>query len=96
MYFITVVSKPRDDMDFPNTRTVGIFQFLYMAFDAVETNSCDIWEHAYDYAVIQELEVNSIYPDVILEMWFEFDILSQKYHQTKKPERFKNIIFGLG
>lgn len=60
MYFI-IVLRSEDDKNFTSIRTVGFYQKFEDAYNAVINNSCDIFEHTYSYAMIEELS-EGLYP----------------------------------
>lgn len=77
--------------DFGSRNLCGWYMSKTDAFKAVENNMCDIWEHCYDYALIEEV-VEGLYPCSRTRWFFKFDIESMTYKQIEEPEWLSRFI----
>lgn len=79
------------------SRCVGFYYDLDFTIEAVENNSCDIYEDGhYQYAVVEEFK-EGIYNFQNKEIWFEWNKRKKKYKKIEKPKQLNYIIcFGMG
>ena len=89
MFFITCFSKIATDnlgwLDMGSVRTFGF-----------NTNSCDMWEYLYDYAVVEEMHP-AIHPEVENRWFYKYDREKDGFFRMEEPEVFKhycNIALG--
>ena len=76
--------------DFGSTNLCGWYFDFQDAYRAVTENMCDIWEHTYDYALIEEVE-EGLYPSSMKRWFFHFDEDSLIYDPIKEPEFLKHF-----
>ena len=76
-------------------RTVGYFSDMEEAQEAVERNSCDIYESGYyPYAVVEEVE-DGLYPYCPKAQWYQWN--GGRYVKIPKPEGLKHVVnFSIG
>lgn len=92
MYFITTLDY--DDLD---SRCLGYFENFNDAAEIILTNRFDIHEGNYQYAVIEDVMADQIYPETHGEWWFEWNNSTQKYNPIDKPEKFSHLCnFSIG
>lgn len=90
---VTIYENTFDD------RCVGVFSTLEIARDIVERNALDIYERSYKYAVIEEKEIDHLYPHGGEQYWYEWqgDPDTGKYVSCERPDKYKNTSgFGIG
>ena len=91
MYFITCLENLEHDilgwMDPP--RCFGYFLTYDSAYEAIETNKCDVWKMGiYNYAVIERIEPG-IHSHAEEMAWFKFDAEKRGFYEIPKPEETK-------
>jgi putative NADH-flavin reductase len=90
VYFITTF-KSLDDY-----RTVGFCSQLKDALRIVETNSCDIFEYDYDYAIIEEVE-EGLYPMCQFSILYKWNFENERYEKVENQNLFEGHLFcGIG
>jgi hypothetical protein len=97
VYIVTVITELTYNKYVENllpagTWTVGIFKNYKEACKALKENRTDIWETVYDYGVIEEVDLNALYPSLATN-WTEWYKYSQKldgYFPTDVPETLEN------
>jgi hypothetical protein len=97
IYTITTIREPADKIPAGQPRCVGFYYSKDIAIEAVEHNSCDIYEEGYyPYAVVEEYH-QGIYA-FPKEVWFKWDKKKKGYVRIKtRPKEFKFMAgFGLG
>ena len=79
IYTVTGVVDPYD-AGYLATRCFGVFQTLDEAMESVVNNYSDIWEHTYNFMVIEPLEFG-IHPYSASEdqMWFEYNQKTDRF-----------------
>jgi len=104
MYFLTTFEELSYDeygWDFGTTRTIGYFKILEDAQRRVINNECDICETIYDYAIIEKIESDRLYPEVIFQELYKvkditkiengkevYNIDGLRYEKIDLPENF--------
>ena len=87
MWFITAIdsnTKNKSRM----SRTFGFYNEHNDARKAVEENRCDMFEHLYDYLVIEYIE-SGIHPIVRMDEWYKWnDALKKWEFITDKPKQY--------
>lgn len=102
IYTILMVEKletaATDFPDFGAMRTVGYSFDRGTAFDWVKTNTLDISEHTYRYAIIEEVKEGLYEPAFADKRWiFEFDPTANTYHEIAEPKQLKRFCgFAIG
>jgi hypothetical protein len=100
VYSITVVDvRGNDVLGF--RRTPGIFNRLEDAKFIVKNNFNDISDDStFQYAVIEETELNSIRPNLesnSKQWWYRFNSVTGEFVRTDKPAKFLHQSgFGIG
>lgn len=65
--------------------TAGYFTNLDDAINAVKNNELDVFEHCYNYAVIEAFE-EGFYPmPEMKQMWFRYDKQTDKAYEIEPP-----------
>ena len=88
---MTFTKLELSDQGYPNfgsQNPCGWYMSKIDAFRAVEENMCDIWEHCYNYALIEETQ-EGLYPFVQNRWFFQFDKESKTYKQIEEPAFLK-------
>lgn len=63
----------------------GYFTKLEDAVISIENNSLDVWEHCYEYAVIEAFD-EGFYPmPEMKQMWFRHDSETDRFYQIEPP-----------
>lgn len=105
IYVITVMERFNREVNYKgdlldiyagNKRIVAICNSYDEAVDIVRNNICDIWEMAYDFACIEELELNEIYPCVSKHYLFKFNKEDGKYYVINKEDYPKYSVCEIG
>lgn len=105
IYVITVMERFNKEVDYEgdllgvycgNKRIVAICDTYNEAIDIVEYNIGDIWETVYDFACIEELELNEIYPCASKHYLFKFNKEDGKYYVINKEDYPKYSICEIG
>ena len=79
-----------------STRNFGFFFEQEKAINAVLKNTLDIFEHRYEYAVIEEVS-EGIHANLGNEIWFKWNWDKKKYEKSKKPSLIEDVYwFGMG
>ena len=94
---IFTITTLRDD-PYKAGRCVGYYYSDITAIEAVENNSCDIYEMGYyPFCVIESVK-QGIYCIDRTEFWFKWNKETGKYERIpEKPKRFENLAcFGIG
>ena len=95
-FIVTVCTNlDTDDLGWPNlgnTNTVGIFDNIDRARQVVCENVCDIWETCYDYAFIEEWDLNAVYGATLQVEFYKFDRKEESYKLIDKPDKFNNFL----
>lgn len=75
-------------------RTAAVLLTLDHAKRIVESNSCDIAERGYTYAIIEEYELPHFYQTPLNEWWYKWEGSwdDGKYVACEKPEKWKNVV----
>lgn len=100
IYSITVIdTRCNDVLGF--RRTPAIFNKFEDALFAVKNNLQDLSDDStFQYAVIEETELNSIRPSLdskLKQWWFRFNSVSGEFVRTDKPQQFLHQSgFGIG
>lgn len=76
--------------DFGSTNLCGWYFTFKDAYRAVTENMCDIWEHCYDYALIEEVE-EGLYPSSTTRWFFKFNKEMMMYEPIEEPESLKHF-----
>lgn len=100
IYTVTVMGKFKKDVELLNQSispkdgiywipdsqwTAGYFTKLEDAIDAVKHNHADVFEHCYDYAVIEAFG-EGFYPiGEIEQIWFKYDYDTNQAYQIDPP-----------
>lgn len=105
MYFITVFTKfekvDEFDWDFGDTQMIGYFYTLSQAQKIVTQNICDICKNTYEYAIIQEVEEDALYPTVINQELYQAKNMTTEddrynpnltYEQIKIPQYLNDCV----
>ena len=94
-WFITAISKK--DSKQIDYRCFGFYNTRDEAEKAVRMNHMNMWEHYYNYIVIEYIECG-IHPTVEVESWWKWMEENGRWEQSiKKPEEFLGIVnFTLG
>lgn len=100
MFFITCFQKCELASDkFPKigaTRTFGYFPTKDLAEEALRSNSCDMYEYLYSYAVLEEIP-EGIHPICNNRAFFRFDPDKNGYFPIEEPKIFEHYLnFALG
>lgn len=89
MYFITCFEKCEKDkngwFDGGAARTFGYEEMFEDAKRALNTNTYDMHEYLYTYAVIEKIGPH-IHPDVQMEQWFKWDEERDGFFEIEKPD----------
>ena len=97
-WFITVFQR-FDSYGIRGARTWGFFPNKEDALDALTNNRTDLWEHCYDYAVLEPYyEGISGYVFEEERTFFKYDYIENKYYPIGyEPEEVKHYAgFALG
>lgn len=80
-----------------DSRSVGFRYTLEEAEEVVRKNMCDIWEHCYQYACIEELSCE-LYPDARERWFYEYNHEIDGYVAIDEPAVLKHYapIGGIG
>jgi hypothetical protein len=81
------------------SRTPGWFPTLKDAIDAVLTNSCDIHENYYSFAVVEEVPAGmyAFGEKGRAEFWFRWSPEHETYEAVPKPDKFlRSVGWGIG
>lgn len=79
MYFLTTLDSKDDD-----TRCVGYFKTFEEAEEIVLSNTYDIWETCYDYAVIENIP-EGLYQYDFHPIWYKYNKLTGGYIKCDRP-----------
>jgi len=106
MYFVTTFEQLSYDeygWDLGTTRTIGYFKLLEDAQRRVINNECDICETIYDYAIIEKIESDRLYPEVTFQELYKvkditkiengkevYNIDGLRYERIELPKNFIN------
>ena len=101
LYAITVTEKCEDNngkINFGGIRTVAIYTNLKDADIDIYNNLFDIWEMLYDYAFIEEITSDVIYPFNRIRKMYKFDQDLKAYFPMETPDFIKKCysISGIG
>jgi len=80
MYFITML-EGKDGLG----RCVGYVSDFNEAEKIVKNNMYDIWEHIYEYAIIEEID-EGIYQWCEYPKWHKYNKEENKYESCERPE----------
>lgn len=89
LYIITVIYS-KDEVNINGIRTVGIYTSLEKAKNVVVNNHLDIWEHCYNYACIEVVNSNELYPIPEKQIFYKYRKENMKYIQCNE-DMFTNI-----
>ena len=99
MYFITCLENLEHDILgwMAPPRCFGFFLTYDSAYEAIETNKCDVWKMGiYNYAVIERIKPG-IPPHVKEIAWFKFDSNRERFYEIEKPEETEGVCnYALG
>lgn len=100
VYSVTMIDVRSDDI-LGFRRTPAVFTSLKDALFVVKNNLQDLADDStYQYAVIEETELNSIRPNLEKksnQWWFRFNSASGEFIETTKPSVFLHQTgFGIG
>lgn len=88
-----VSAHAREGMD---SHTFGYFHSFRKAWEAVETNACDMQECLYEDLVIEAVKPG-IHGTVVSEHWYKWDGKQWRATPRKKPAWAKGVCnFGIG
>lgn len=93
IYVIMTFSKLDNNNWFPDfgSRNLCGWYFDFKdAYRAVTENMCNIWEHVYNYALIEEVE-EGLYSDSTKRWFFQFDKNLKSYDLIEEPEFLKHF-----
>lgn len=76
--------------EFGSSRLVGWYSQYCDARSSVESNSCDINETCYRYALIEECE-EGLYNPAFKRWWFEYDREKDGYIEIEEPNFIKGF-----
>lgn len=100
MFFITCFQKvAKDDkgwLDIGASRTFGFKETFQEADTALANNTCDMHEHLYMYAVVEEM-YPAIHPIVENRWFYKYKPEFNGFFKIDEPEEFKgycNIALG--
>lgn len=112
MYFITTFTKlEKNDKgfwDFGSQRSVGYYEKLEDAKNIVINNVYDLCETIYEYALIERIKSDCIYPIVISQELYKVTNMTKiegkkevynldlKYERIKLPEDFVSYSIAIG
>lgn len=90
-WFITVFTKFDDKYGIKGARTWGFYSNKEDALDTLTNNRTDLWEHCYDYAVLEAYhEGISGYDFEEGRIFFQYDYVENKYYPIgHEPEEVK-------
>lgn len=84
MYFVTTLKILNNEI--VRKRTVGFSSNLELLENALNCNSCDIYECGYyNYAVIESIE-EGFYNYDLNPSWFKWDNEKQGFYKCSKPD----------
>jgi hypothetical protein len=103
VYTVTVIDVVGDPI-LGNRRTPAIFTSLQSALAAVKDNESDLTDdNLYQYAVIEETQLNIIRPDLQIptkRIWFKYNTVLEEFEQCNLESIPRNISrltgFGIG
>lgn len=100
-YIYTVTTM--DNLEPRNCIRIPVaFSTMGDAMLCIEENWCDIFETSYDYAIIEKIRLNMIYPQTdkgFEEYWYKWegDYETGNYNPISKPAELKNVLgFSIG
>ena len=90
-FFITMVTSldnviMGDFNTYPTSEIVAFEESYEEAEKAVLTNSCDIQDHMFEYALIEEVPIG-VYPSAINKWWFKWDRKNKEFFKLPDEER---------
>lgn len=105
IYVITVMERFNKEVNYKgdllgiycgNKRIVAICDTYDEATDIVGHNIGDIWETVYDFACIEKIELNEIYPCTESIYIFKFDQEERKYYTIDEEAYPKYSVCEIG
>ena len=85
-----------DKLGTKNSRVVGFYHNFENADESVKTNSCDINEYSYDYALVEKINPG-LYPEATIMQYYKFNYSKQIYESIEALEElsiFCNFTMG--
>ena len=94
-YFITVFNS-YDEFGPHSMRTWAFYDNWYEADDILSNNKTDLWEHCYDYGIIEEYHTGLF--GYNFERWFyKYNKETGFYDHIDEPEELKHYVgFAIG
>ena len=99
VYSVVTVRVPLDEKEPTSSRLVGLFVEKEDAREIIRNNMGDIFEYYYRYAVIEQVELNRLYPVDTTEPpeWYIWEGSVEnsdegRYVPCAIPEKFHNVI----
>lgn len=95
IYVITVMERFNKEIDSKGNllnvyvgskRTVAVCNSYEEAARIIEDNIDDIWERSYDFACIEQIKLNEVYPFIITQNLFKYDGVVDKYYIISKED----------
>ena len=91
VFFIAGIEKKSIDslgwLDTGDIRVFGYKETFEQAKKALNENWCDMHEHLYKYAVVEEIP-SGIHPDVINRWFFEWNENKEGFFEIEEPKEF--------
>lgn len=89
IWITTVCEKAEKDiyscMDYGSTRSWGFTVDREKAVRALHENRTDMWEHVYEYAVLEGYDEGTVSDIVDEPQWFKFDREKDGYFEIDTP-----------
>ena len=79
-----------DKLGTKNSRVVGFYHNFEDADESVKTNSCDINEYSYDYALVEKVNPG-LYPKTIVMQYYKFNYNKRIYEPIAVLEELNMI-----
>lgn len=73
-----------------NSRVVGFYHNFEDADESVKTNSCDINEYSYDYALVEKVNPG-LYPETTVMQYYKFNYNKRIYEPIAALEELNMI-----
>lgn len=93
IYAITCMQTIEEDEGWPSygaSKFMGYYFDKSYAFEAVQSNSCNIFENLYNYAVIEEI-APGLYSFPRKRWVFEYDDVAKAFHEIDEPKVMKIV-----
>ncbi len=94
IFAVKVCTSLTTDKGWPNLgaeRLIGYYFDIEHALYSVQNNLCDIWEHTYDYAIVEEVE-EGLYNTTHNRFFFKFNQEKDEYELLpEEPEGYEHF-----